>query len=48
MVQWLRLHASTAAGVGLILGQETKMLRDVAKERKNMNSVLGQWGEFDF
>ena len=25
MVQWLRLHASTAGGMGLIPGQGTKM-----------------------
>lgn len=36
----VKTQASTASGVGLILGQETKMLRDVAKKKKNMNSVL--------
>ena len=25
-IQWLRLHTSTAGGVGLILGQRTKIL----------------------
>ena len=27
VAQWLRLHASSAAGVGTILGRQTKTLR---------------------
>ena len=27
VAQWLRLHASNAAGVGMILGQQTETLR---------------------
>ena len=40
MVQWLRLHASTAEGTGLIPGQGTKILYSLScgqKKKKKMN-----------
>ena len=35
MVQWLRQHASTAGGLGLILGQETKISHPTSQDPKN-------------
>ena len=34
MVQWLRLHASTAEGTGLIPGQGTKILYSLSCDQK--------------
>ena len=36
-VQWLRLHASNARGVGSIPGQGTKCPHAAAKKKKNMH-----------
>ena len=35
MVQWLRLRASTAGGMGLICGQGTKILYAMYSEKKD-------------
>ena len=37
MAQWLRLHASTAGGTGLIPSQETKILHDTGCQKKERN-----------
>lgn len=48
MVQWLRLHASTAGGVGLIFNQETKIWhavwcnQKVKKKKKKEKRVYGE------
>ena len=34
MVQWLRLHASTAVGIGSIPGQGTKILHAIWPKKK--------------
>ena len=36
-IQWLRLHTSTAGGVGLILGQRTKILYATEHNQKKKN-----------
>ena len=45
VVQWLELHAFTAEGVGLILGQETKILQAVCPPppAKKRASLVVQW-----
>ena len=35
VVQWLRKHASTAGGLGLIPGQETKISHPTSQDPKN-------------
>ena len=38
-VQWLRFHTSTAVGMGLIPGQETKILHviELGQKRRKIN-----------
>ena len=51
MVQWLRLHASTAGGVGLIFNQETKIWhavwcnQKVKKKKKGKKSIWEKKGK---
>ena len=40
MVQWLRLHASTARGLGSITGQGTKILQALWHGKKKNNKVF--------
>ena len=47
-VQWLRLHASTARGAGLIPGQGTKILHAMQpkkppKNKEEISVVLRNW-----
>ena len=44
MVQWLRLHASNADGVGSIPGQGTKMPQKTDKKLINRNKKLTYFG----
>ena len=44
MVQWLRLHASNAEGVGSIPGQGTKMPQNTDKKLINRNKKLTYFG----
>ena len=43
MVQWLGLHVSNARGMGLILGQETKILQAKQYGQYNWNERLSGW-----
>ena len=40
MVQWLRLHASTAGGLGSIPGQGTKILQALWHGKKKNSKVF--------
>ena len=41
MIQWLRLHAPNAGGMGSILGQETKVLHAMQCSQKKKKSDGG-------
>ena len=46
-VQWLRLHTSTAGGVGLIPGQGTKIPHATQPSKTKQNSGLQSFLEFE-
>ena len=52
VVQWLRLHASTAGAAGLIPGWGTKIPRDAAKKKKKkyifFSSAHGTFSRIDY
>ena len=50
MVQWLKFHASTAMGAGLIPGQGTKILHAVAwpVKKKKKVTVFPPYSQFHF
>ena len=48
VVQWLRLRASTAGGMGVILGQGAKILHAAREARPKKKSHSEDWDEVNW